>query len=264
MVLTIGIGNAHVEIACVEGDFVLFSESTETDVRKTDLEYAFDIMHAFRKHGVSIKEPKGAVISSSVPQVSIIVADAVKRVFSFSPCIASAKKQRLLKIDLESPASLGTSLLSDAVAVKYLYGCPAILIDMGTATSIGVLKPDGSYAGGAILPGLQSSVNALIGGTAALPKLEITEARSVLGRETVSCINAGVLYGNAGMVDGLLTRMIAEMQLKENEGSAVRIVMTGKLSALLAPYLKHSVTVDPYLRAKGLYLLYKDRKEANA
>lgn len=264
MIVALSVGNAHVTIGLMNREKALFIDHADTDVRKTDLEYSFDIMRVFSAHNVDLSEVTGGVVSSVVPQLSLIMATAVERVFHFVPYLVSAKKQHSLKIDIEHPSSLGANLLADAVAVKKYYGTPAVLVDMGTATSIGVLDRNAVYKGGAIVPGLGSGIRALIGGTAALPPLRLTGAETVLAVDTPVCINSGSVYGNAAMIDGMINRMIAELREEAPEHAAddFKIVMTGRLSELVAPNMRHKVILDEALTLKGLSLLYEEKKEA--
>ena len=253
MIFTINVGNRHVEIGLMEAHETVLHDFVSTDLRKTPLEYAFDLLTVLEKHDIPAENVTGGIISSVVPQISLILAQAAERVFGVTPFIASVRKQGSLRIALDDPNTLGSNLLADAVAVKTFYGCPAIFVDMGTATAIGVIDAEGVYQGGVIMPGLQTSVNALFGGTAALPSLRLSGASTVFGRETISCMNAGALFGGAGAVDGMLDRLTEEL------GCTPRIIMAGRPSELLMPYLQHEAVFDPYLTMKGLSLLYEER-----
>jgi type III pantothenate kinase len=259
MIFTINVGNRHVEIGLMESHETVLHDFVVTDVRKTALEYAFDLLGVLEKGGFSAENVTGGIVSSVVPQLSLILAQAAERVFGITPFIASIRKQSSLRIALDDPNTLGTNLLADAVAVKAFYGCPALFADLGTATAVGVIDAEGVYQGGVIMPGLQTSVNALFGGTAALPQLQLTEASTVFSRETAACINAGALFGGAGALDGMLDR------LREELGTDPRIVLTGRPAGLLLPYLEHKAEYDPALTLKGLSLLYEERqKEVSA
>ncbi len=263
MILTVNIGNSHITFGCMEKDRAVFLERVSTNLKKTDLEYAVDIYNAFRLHGVDVTVPEGGIISSVVPQLTAILQASVARVFSFTPMIVRAADTHMLKIAIDDPKELGSNLVVNAVAVREEYGAPAVIIDMGTATVIGIIDNEGTFLGTAILPGLQSSVDALSGGTAQLPPISPEKAVTALGRSTVECMNGGVVYGNAGMIDAIITRMTDE--LRELEGDAFRepvIVATGKYSSVPAPFLRHPVIVDEFLSLKGLTLIYYGEKEA--
>ena len=259
MIFTINVGNRHVEIGLMESHEPVLHDFVDTDVRKTALEYALDLLRVLERNGFSPENATGGIVSSVVPQLSLILAQAAERVFGVTPYVASVRKQHSLQIALDDPNTLGTNLLADAVAVRAFYGCPAIFADLGTATAVGVLDAEGIYQGGVIMPGLQTSVNALFGGTAALPALKLTEASTVFSRETVACINAGALFGGAGALDGMLDRLAEEL------GAEPQVILTGRPAELLLPHLEHHAVYDPALTLKGLSLLYEERqKEVSA
>ena len=259
MIFTINVGNRHVEIGLMEGNETVLHDFVRTDLKKTPLEYAFDLLTVLEKHGIPAEQVTGGIISSVVPQVSLILAQAAERVFGVTPFIASVRKQHSLQIALDDPNTLGTNLLADAVAAKAFYGCPAVFVDMGTATAIGVIDAEGVYQGGVIMPGLQTSVDALFGGTAALPEMGLSKASTVFSRETADCINAGALFGGAGALDGMLDRLTEEL------GDNPVVIMSGSPAELLRPYLTHETVLDPDLTMKGLSLLYEERmKEAES
>lgn len=262
MIIALNIGNSHIAIGLMEGEKARFIEYADTHLEKTDLEYAIDIMAALKKHNVSPSDVSGGIISSAVPAITIILATAVTRVFSFAPYVISGRKQNYVKVCLDNPTSLGGNLLADAACIKKHYPLPAILIDMGTATSIGVLNPDGDYIGGALLPGMAASFKALTKKTSTLPDLRITGSETLLAKETSVCINTGAIYGTQSTLDGMIDRIFAELQEEypEIQKEALSIVMTGRLSALVLPHMKHKVVYDPLLTMKGLSVLYDDRK----
>lgn len=255
MIFTINVGNRHVEIGLMEGHETVLQDAVQTDLKKTSLEYALDLLTVLENHEIPAENVTGGIVSSVVPQLSLILAQAAERVFGVTPFIASVRKQKSLRIALDDPNTLGTNLLADAVAVKEFYGSPAIFADLGTATAVGVIDGEGVYQGGVIMPGLQTSVDALFGGTAALPSLRLSEASSVLARNTEASINSGTLFGAAGALDGILDRLSDEL------GVQPRIVMTGRPAGLLLPYLTHQAVFDPVLTMKGLSLLYEERHE---
>lgn len=263
MILTVNIGNSHITIGCMEKERAVFLERISTNLKKTDLEYAMDIYNAFQLHGIDVSAPEGSIVSSVVPELTSIMKAAIERIFSFSPMIVRAADTHMLKIAIDDPKELGSNLVVNAVAVTAEYGAPAIIIDMGTATVIGITDHEGTFLGTAILPGLKSSLDALSGGTAQLPPIDPEHAVTALGRNTVDCMNGGAVYGSAGMIDAIITRMTGE--LKVLEGDAFKkpvIVATGKYAPIPAPFLRHPVIVDEFLSLKGLTLIYYGEKEA--
>ena len=257
MLLAISVGNTHVTIGFTEGTRVVASSTAKTDTKKTDLEYTFDLLNALEETGINREDITGGVISSVVPQLSLIIVNVVQRLFHFTPYLVSAKKQHSLKIDIDHPTSLGANLLADAAAVKAEFGYPAVFIDMGAATSIGVLGESGAYTGGAILPGMYTSVRRLFASADGLSDLVLTGAETVLGKETLVSVNSGVLFGSASMLDGMLDKIFAELHL----GESVPVVITGHIATLVLPHMKHRCILKEHLALEGLSLLYYEHEE---
>ncbi len=252
MILTVNIANSHISIGCVDQENVLFLERIFSDPHKTDLEYSVDLLNAFRLHGLNREEITGAVISCVVPQLLSVFSDAVERLFSLKPCIISGEKQQLIRFKTENPAEVGSNLIVNAVSASALYGLPVIVIDMSTATTVTVIDETRTLTGAAILPGMQTSMDALTGGAAQLSQTNISAALTALGRTTEQSLNGGAIYGNAGMIDGILDRI--EKELSEPP----KIVATGRISRILIPYCRHEIVIDETLTVRGLAMLYED------
>ena len=256
MILTIDIGNTYIRLGAAEKKEVLFLERISTNTLKTDLEYSVDILGAFRLHDIDLRRVEGAILASVVPDLEDVLGRTVERIFRFRPVIVKAGTQNILKVDIDHPEELGANLIINAAAAFSEYGGPVIVIDLGTATSIGAVTKEGVYKGGAILPGVQTALSALAGGTAQLPELSVDAPLTVLGRNTPASMNGGTVYGNAGMIDGVLTRMEKELMSGENAPENVRIIATGKPAGILCPYLRHRVLRDDFLPMKGLSYIY--------
>lgn len=251
MILAVNIGNSHITLGAMTDGQVLFSEQISTNAMKTDLEYIIDLTQACLLHGIGVNDIEAVMVANVVPEITPIFETAVTRVFNRRPVFIRPRLQSVLPIEMDDPNSLGANLLADAVAALTLLEPPIILIDMGTATSIGVIDHRGVYIGGAIMPGLQSSINALSGNTAALPRIRLTGPVTPIGITTEGAMTGGAVYGNAGMIDRMISRMEAEL------GYPAHYIATGHLSALLMPYLRHTVRVEEDLPLKGLYTLYE-------
>ena len=147
--------------------------------------------------------------------------------------------------------TLGTDRIVDAIAARALYGAPTIVLDLGTATNIEVIGPDGRYKGGAIAPGLQTSMNALVSGTAQLPAIELVDPGTAIGTDTVQAIQIGVVYGEAARMDGLVRRIEREL------GCAATVVATGGFCRLIGPLAETVDEVNPELTLQGLRIVYE-------
>ena len=254
MIFTVNIANSHITLGCVDQDRVLFQERIFSDTRKTELEYSIDILNAFRIHGCELDQVSGSVISCVVPVLLPVFSGAVFRLFSLEPVIVSAKAQHLISFRTNRPEEIGPNLIVTAVAASGLYGTPTIVIDMSTATTISVIDEDRVFIGASILPGAMTSMNALIGNAAQLSAFRFEEdAITAIGRTTEQSLAGGAIYGNVGMIDGILDRMEKELP------TAPKIVATGRLSAILAPFCRHSIILDESLSIRGLAMIYNER-----
>ena len=240
MILTVNIANSHISLGCVQGDEVLFLERIFSNPQKTDLEYSVDILNAFRLHEIERDKVDGCIISCVVPQLLSVFSDAVLRLFSLKPCIVNAASQNLIRVRAQNPSEVGSNLIVTAVSAAARYGTHAIVIDMYNATTITVIDES----------------RTLIGGAAQLTQTNIVKAVTPLGRTTEQSLNGGAIYGNAGMIDGILDRMEKELQ------SRPVIVATGRISRILIPYCRHEITIDEELTVRGLAILYGEMEKA--
>ena len=250
MILTINIGNSHITLGCIDNDKVLFLERLSSNSAKTDLEYAIDIYHAFRMHDVDRSLVEGCVISCVVPALQPIFTTAVERLFNVTPILANAASQNLLSFVTDHPEEIGPNIIVNSVAAAKEYGVPVIVVDLGTATAISVIDENYCFLGGAIM---QTAMDALTGGAAQLSPVSITGAVTAVGRTTEESLNGGAVYGNAGMIDGLLDRMEAELK------KTPVIIATGHESGLVVRYCRHTIVHDEALTLKGLAEIYAER-----
>ena len=257
MLLTIDAGNSCITIGCTDDAAVVFQERISTNLKKTDLEYAVDVMNALRLHNVDAAQISGSIISCVVAPLKNVLRATVKRLFSMEPFIVSAAAQHLLSVKIDRPQELGPAMITTAIAAVLSYGAPAIIINMGTATTISVVNEQREFIGGAILPGMQSALDALTGGTAQLPRISLEQPVTVLGKNTVDSLTGGAIYGNAGMIDALITRMIQEAGFTKEPV----IAATGGPSETLIPFLKHKAVINEDLSIKGLAAIYRAEKE---
>lgn len=248
--MAIDMGNTHIEVGLLEGDEIIFSDRLATDVSKTSSEYAV-LLHAILEiRKVNAEDIEGAIISSVVPPLTNELKEAVKSVTGVTPLIIGTNLKSGLRIRIEDPKSLGADLLVAAVAVNEIYGAPAIIIDMGTATTITVVDKDESFIGGVIMPGVGISMNALSSETSKLPKIELTTPEKVISSTTIECMQGGIVYGQASLLDGMISRMKKEL------GYEAKVVATGGLARLIVPYCESEIILDNDLMLKGLKIIY--------
>ena len=254
MILVVDIGNTNIVAGCVEGKEILFRERLSTAHRATKLEYSVLFKTAFDMYGVDYKAIDGAIISSVVPSVTNTVKEAIEKLCSISVMVIGPGVKTGISIVIDNPAQLGSDLVVDAVASVEEYSVPQIIIDMGTATTISVIDKNKQFLGGAILPGVAVSHDALIGRTSQLPKVAFERPKKLIGSNTIDSIKSGILYGNAGAIEGIVERYEEEL------GEKCTVVATGGLAKVIVPLCKRDIIVDEDLLLKGLMLIYEKNK----
>jgi type III pantothenate kinase len=256
MILAVDIGNTNVVLGCMEDDKILFLERMATDRRATDMEYLVRIRSVLKYRDIDPGKLEGAIICSVVPIVTMNIRPAVEQLIGKQAVVVGPGLKTGLRINIDNPGALGADRVADAVAAVNLYPVPLITIDMGTATTVGVVDETETFIGGMIVPGVMVSLNALAGGTAQLPHISLDPPKHAIGRNTVECMQNGIIYHNAAGVDGMIERIEAQL------GKKCTVVITGGLSTVIAPHCKHEMIHDPELLLKGLMILY--RKNARA
>ena len=251
MILAVDIGNTNVVLGCMEDDKILFLERMATDRRATDMEYLVRIRSVLKYRGIDPAALEGAIICSVVPIVTMNIRPAVEQLIGKKTLVVGPGLKTGLRINIDNPGALGADRVADAVAAVNHYPVPLITIDMGTATTVGVVDETKTFIGGMIVPGVMVSLNALAGGTAQLPHISLDPPKHAIGRNTVECMQNGIIYHNAAGVDGMIERIEAQM------GKKCTVVITGGLSTVIAPHCKHEMIHDPELLLKGLMILYR-------
>ena len=251
MILAVDIGNTNVVLGCMEDDKILFLERMATDRRATDMEYLVRIRSVLKYRGIDPAALEGAIICSVVPIVTMNIRPAVEQLIGKNAVVVGPGLKTGLKINIDNPGALGADRVADAVAAVNHYSVPLITIDMGTATTVGVVDETKTFIGGMIVPGVMVSLNALAGGTAQLPHISLDPPKHAIGRNTVECMQNGIIYHNAAGVDGMIERIEAQL------GKKCTVVITGGLSTVIAPHCKHEMIIDPELLLKGLMILYR-------
>lgn len=251
MLLAIDTGNTHIVLGVIDENSreVLRTMQLTTDPIKTAYEYAAAIKAIFEMTDVDPASFDGAIISSVVPQINVVLTKAVELVTGLRPLMLGAGVKTGLDIKLDDPGTIAGDMVATAVAAKEEYPLPAIIIDMGTATTITVVNASGTYLGGCIMPGAGISLDALSRETALLPAVDFAPPKKVIGTNTIDAIKGGLIYGQAGALDGVIDRYAEELGGIEQVGS---IVATGGLGRLVAPYCRHEITIDNRLLLKGL------------
>ncbi len=192
----------------------------------------------------------GIAVSSSVPGVTTTLAEMVHRFAGVPLVVVGPGIRTAMPVRYDNPREVGADRVTNAVGALDLFGAPLIVVDLGTATTFDAISADGEYLGGAIVPGLEISMDALYAHAAALPRVALSEPRRAIGRSTVESMQAGAVYGHAALVDGLCARL-------EEELGPSTVIATGGLASLVAPHVRRPVQHEPWLTLHGLRLLYQ-------
>lgn len=248
MLLAIDAGNTNTVFALYDGDALKGVWRCRTEGARTADEYAAWLYQVFTMDGFCFADVKASVIGSVVPDANFNLLTLCRKRFSCEPLIVSAQTVPI-KINLPRPEEVGADRLINAYAAVRDYGSPAIIIDFGTATTFDVVDEQGAYAGGAIAPGPNLSMEALQHAAAKLPRVTIKKPAAVIGTGTVSAMQSGIYWGYVGLIEGLLSRLSAEMKAKPF------VIATGGLAGLFAADLPAVNKVDEDLTLRGLYLL---------
>ena len=254
MIIVIDIGNSNIAIGGIDDEQIYFTGRLATNRKKTDLDYAIDIKNIMEIFKVSREQIDGCIISSVVPQITHIVRRATEQIFGGKTLVLGPGMKTGLNILMDNPAELGADRVADAVAATNEYPLPLAIVDMGTATTISVVDSQKRFIGGTIFPGVRIALDALTEHASKLSGISLEIPKNVIGRNTTDCMRSGILYGNASVIDGIITRM--EEELGEN----LTVVATGGNSRAIIPYCTHNIIRDEFLLLKGLKLIYEKNK----
>jgi len=250
MILVFDVGNSNIVLGVYQREKLLTYWRISTDRQKTADEYAVLIKSLFPYGQIDSREIKALVISSVVPPLNPVLEDMSQRYFGVEPLVVGPGVKTGISLKYENPREIGADRVVNAVAAFERYGGPVIVVDFGTATTFCAINAQGEYLGGAIAPGIGISSEALFQRAAKLPRIELIKPRSVIGRNTVSSMQSGVIYGFIGQVDGIVERMKAELN-----GVPVKVVATGGFAELIAADSHTIDVVDNFLTLEGLRLI---------
>lgn len=250
MLLTIDVGNTNVVLGLFKGEELLAQWRVATDSHRMTDEYAVLVRNLFACNGLDSSEVTDIAISSVVPPLTATFEELCRRYFNLAPLVIGPGTKTGIRIIIDNPREVGADRIVNAVAAYKRYGGPCIVLDFGTATSFDVISHDGDYIGGAIAPGIRIASEALFTRTAKLPRIELIRPKSAIGKNTVSSMQSGILFGYVGLVEGLINRFRQEL-------GPAKVVATGGLATVIARETSMIDVVDDQLTLFGLRLLYE-------
>lgn len=254
MILTVDVGNSNIVLGGVRDDEIVFEARLRTDATKTSDEYCIDLKMILEVYKLSAEEIEGSIIASVVPQVLNSMQTAIRKLTGKAPLVVGPELKTGLLVAIDNPAQAGADLVVGCVAALREHAAPLIIIDMGTATTMIVVDKNGAMIGGAIIPGVKISMDALTGRTALLPGLQLDQPKKAIGSNTIDCMRSGLMLGSACMIDGMIDRMEEEL------GYQTTVIATGGIAKFVIPMCRHEIVYDKDLLVKGLAALYRENQ----
>lgn len=251
MLLCIDIGNTNIKLGLFEGEQMCCHWRIATDRTRLADEYAVLLRNLLAGEGLDFSHITGCAISSVVPALTVVFSEMVERYLKQAPVILGPNTQTGLRVNTENPAEVGSDLIMNALGARHLYGAPVIVIGFGTATTFVAVSAQGDVEGVAIAPGVATSGDSLFRATSTLPQVALARPSVAIGRNTVQSMQAGFIFGFAGLVERLVERIRQEL------GGNARVVATGGLANLIAAETPVIEVVEPNLALIGLRLMYQ-------
>lgn len=255
MILVFDVGNTNIVLGVYEGKNLIHHFRLSTDRNKTSDEYGMLIYNMVKYKGLNINDIEAVVISSVVPSLMYSLQAMSIKYMNIEPLIVGPGIKTGINIQIANPKEVGADRIVNAVSAYRKYGGPLIVVDFGTATTFCAISGEGNYLGGVITPGLKISSDALAQRTAKLPKVELKKPDTVIGKNTVSSMQSGLIYGYVGLVDYLVTKMKSEFKEEVKH-----VIATGGLSSLIASDSTTIDKIDKMLTLDGLRMIYDMNK----
>lgn len=259
MILVLDAGNTNIVVGVYEKDKLIADWRLSTDSKRTADEYGIQIVEFFLGSKLDPSDVEGVIISSVVPNIMYSIEHMIKKYFEVDPLIVGPGIKTGINIKYDNPKEVGADRIVNAVAAYEEYKRSLIIIDFGTATTFCAINQSGDYLGGAICPGIKISSEALFEKAAKLPRVELIKPEHVICKNTVTSMQAGIIYGYTGQVEYIVRKMKNEMmELGQPEPM---VIATGGLSKLIGESSDVIDHIEPYLTLEGLKIIYCKNKE---
>lgn len=255
MLLTIDIGNTNIKYGIFDGDELKVSFRVSSRLTRTADEYGAVLMNLLSDTGIGKNDITGIIISSVIPPLNYTICHMCEFFFGISPLMVGPGIKTGLNVKVENPKEVGADRIVNSVAAYKKYGGPVVVIDFGTATTFNVIDKKGTLIGGVIAPGIKTSLEGLVNSTAQLPMIELVSPKTVLAKNTETNMQAGIIFGFAGLVDNIINKIKKEMNETE-----LTVIATGGLGEIIAKEVKSINKVDRTLTIDGLKMIYELNK----
>lgn len=253
MIICIDIGNTNIKYAVYEKDDLKVSFRVSTDFKRTSDEYGEQIIGMLDIKGIKAKDITGGIVSSVVPSLDYTIDKMCEIYFAIKPLHIAPGLKSGLNIRCDNAREVGADRIVNCVSALVEYGenKPMIVIDFGTATTFNIISADNEFIGGVIAPGIKGSLDSLVNGTAKLPRVEIEAPKSIIAKNTVTNMQAGIVFGFAGLVEYIVKRIKKELKAPD-----AKTIATGGFSNVISKEIECIDVVDKLLTLKGLKYLY--------
>ncbi len=251
MIICMDVGNTNIKYAVFDGEKLAMSFRVATEHKKTSDEYGGQLLSILGNNKINASEIKGGIISSVVPQLDYTLERMCLSYLKIKPLQLVPGLKTGLNLRVDNAKEVGADRVVNNVAAIRKYGAPLIIIDFGTATTFNVIDSKGEFIGGVIAPGIKGSLDSLVNGTAKLPRVEIERPASVIGKNTVTNMQSGIVFGFAGLVEYIVKKIKRELK-SEN----ITTVATGGFSEVIAKEISCIDRIDKLLTLEGLKYLY--------
>ena len=260
MILLVDAGNTNIVLGVHNGERYIASWRISSEGNKTSDEYGIQVMQLFNGSNINTKDIAGVIVSSVVPNIMHSLENMLKKCFGHEPIIVGPGVKTGINIKYDNPREVGADRIVNAVAAYEIYKRPVIIIDFGTATTFCAVRENGDYLGGCICPGIRIAADALFERAAKLPRVELEVPKSMICKNTVSSMQAGILFGYIGQVEYIVKKMKQEMKESKYKEEPF-VVATGGLANLIAKETDIIDKVNSDLTLEGLNILYEKNKE---
>ncbi|MDE5722260.1 MAG: type III pantothenate kinase [Clostridia bacterium] len=259
MIICMDVGNTNIKYAVFDADKLVLSFRVATEHKKTSDEYGGQIISILNNNKITAEDIKGGIISSVVPQLDYTLERMCLTYLKIKPLMLAPGLKTGLNMKVDNAKEVGADRVVNNVAALRKYGAPLIIVDFGTATTFNVIDDNGEFIGGVIAPGIKGSLDSLVNGTAKLPRVEIERPTRVIGKNTVTNMQSGIVFGFAGLVEYIVKKIKRELNF-----DTVKTVATGGFSEVIAKEISCIDYVDKLLTLEGLKYLYDlNATEAN-
>lgn len=255
MLLTIDIGNTNIKYGVFDGENLVASYRVSSRLTRTADEYGSVLINLLATVDIKKADITGVILSSVIPSLNYTICHMCEYFFGITPLLVGPGIKTGINIKADNPREVGADIIVNSVSAFTKYGGPLVVIDFGTATTFDIISQNGTLLGVVIAPGIKSSLESLTNNTAQLPTIELDAPKSVIGKTTKTSMQAGVIFGFAGLVDNIVSKIKNELNLEE-----IKVIATGGLGELIAGEVKSITTVDRTLTLQGLKIIYELNK----